>query len=116
MRKTLRSILFFFLPVFCLVFFQMEKGRMGADGHKFGYSSEQSDVSVDVTDDSSIIATCDDDDDDDSSESIARILPVSTEISIVSSIVLSHSSINLPQSRQISYRDVSPSFLRVFRI
>jgi hypothetical protein len=116
MRKSLKSILFFFLPVFCLIFFQMEKGRMGIDKHKSGYvaDQDQSDISPDVIDDSVTILACDDD--DDSSESIARIVPLATIISCPSPVFHSETSASFPPSRNISYRDISPSFLKVFRI
>ena len=88
---------------------------MGSTTHKVGYVSDQSDVSADVIDDSISIAACDDDDDD-SSESLSRILPTTAVVAYHAPVFYSEFSSLIPPSRQTSYRDISPSFLRVFRI
>jgi hypothetical protein len=116
MRSALKIILFVFIPI-CLFFFQVEKGRLGNNfHHKSGYVSDQGDVSADADDDDSFSASAFDDDEDDASEAISRIFPESSVTSYSITVFHSHSSFLTLPSRQISYRDVSPSFLRVFRI
>ncbi len=115
MSSSMKLILFVFLPVFSLIFFQVEQGRIGKANHKSGYYEDQGDVSSDSDDDTISINSCDDDADD-FSESIIRLLPVATSPTFSTAEVLYHSTYITPTSRQIFYRDVSPSFLRVFRI
>ncbi|HET6990111.1 MAG TPA: hypothetical protein VFJ43_02260 [Bacteroidia bacterium] len=115
MRKSLKAFLFFILPVTAVLFFQAEKNHLKAAQHKSAMMNDQSDVSSDYDDDS-ISFPAINDDGDDSSESIVRLLPaISTSISLE----FFHpykADASLSVSFKGSHKEISQSFLKVFRI
>lgn len=115
MRLTIKTIFFFFLPVIAVLFYQAEKTRLKTVHSKTSQYFDQSEVSS-VYDDDNISLPDVDEDGDDSSESSFRSLP---GISSIISVEICHhykADVLLPVSFKVSHKEISPSFLKVFRI
>jgi hypothetical protein len=113
--RNLKAILFIFIPLMALLFVQAEKNHL----HKIQQNAFQSydDSGVDIADDDSISFPIDDDDLDDSPESAVK--------HISGCLVCFAAEIHNPDyqfarfrtsDRVAAYRNISPSFLKVFRI
>ena|ERR1041385_4596848 len=113
--RTAKAILFIFIPVMAMLFIQAEKNHL----HKIHENAYQSydDSGVDIADDDSISFPIDDDDLDDSPESAVK--------HISACLVSLTSEVCNPDYQLVSfrpadcvdgYRNISPSFLKVFRI
>src|SRR5665213_1210061 len=110
MSSSMKILFFIFLPLFAMIFFQVEQGRIVKANLKAGFHTEQTDVCSDFDDDTISVNSCDDDADD-FSESIIRLLPIATSSTFSTEHIICFSQYIAPVARQISYRDVSPSFL-----
>jgi hypothetical protein len=115
MRLSIKTVFFFILPVIAVLFYQAERTRLTKTQSKTSQYFDQSEVSS-VYDDDTISLPDVDEDGDDSSESTFRALPGIA--SMVSVEICHHYStgVLLPLSFKISYKEISPSFLKVFRI
>lgn len=115
MKTSAKAFFFFFLPLLVTLFYQAEKGRIVMKEQGIYQGDEQSELSPAAADDSiSLFAL--DDDEDDSSESVVRCLPVVALFFVLTSLLAYRTASPVPVSCKISYRENSPSFLKVFRI
>jgi hypothetical protein len=115
MRSYLKIVFLLIIPVFGLVFFHLEKARLCKKHITSSLVTNQSDISAN-TDDDSLSDSAFDNDEDNSSESIMRLLSGINSINSIEIPVRVYSSFPISYSISEVYREVSPSFLSVYRI
>ena len=114
-RNPYKFLFVLIIPVFCLVFSHFEKVRLSHKHEQNCFLDGQPDVSANTNDDS-FSEDVIDNDEDSSSESFMRLLTGSMSANFISIPVQVYSFIPAPSSKNISYREISPSFLSVYRI